>query len=119
MNCNKLLYIVFSLALFGCVKHYNKNDFDLYSLTKAKIALSAAASDEFGYIKKENWPDTIKALEPINIRKTKNGIFIQLDESWVEESGLFLPFNGVNMNENSDPNYKQLDQHVYSYHIKG
>jgi len=46
------------------------------------------------------------------------GFFIPLDESWVEESGLFLPFNGVKMNGNTDQNYKRLDQNLYSYHIK-
>lgn len=119
MSFKKLLYIVFALASFGCVEHYSMNDFDLYSLTKAKIALSSAATDEFGYIEKENWPDTIKSLDPLSVRKTIDGIYIQLDESWVEESGLFLPFKGVKMNNNSDPNFKQLDQNVYSYHIKG
>lgn len=72
-------------------------------------------------IDKQWWPPEIRALNPESVSKSEKGIYIKLDSSFVEESGLFIPRPGttVETGAHSDPDYVLLGEGIYSYHVTG
>ncbi len=104
------------VVVVGCDSHYSPESFDLNS-----IEIDAAALIETGVINLDDLPDSIGLLMPKAVYLQPNGLYIKLDESFVSESGLFIPrvkslfvpSNGV------DPEFIKLSEGVYSYVIKG
>ena len=74
-----------------------------------------------GTINKNNWPSIFNKINANEITIKKHGLYIQLSESFVEESGLFVPSKNfkVNIGPQYDPSYTEISNGVYKYRIKG
>ena len=76
--------------LFACgenprvTEHYSKTDFNIELLNKEKVSLFKAKSNKIGLISTNDLPSSLKVLSPIRVQKTKEGIYVQLKESFVE-----------------------------------
>jgi hypothetical protein len=113
-----ILFAVVSLT--ACTGHHNADDFDLIRIQQAASALLQSSPDDSDLDLSE-LPEIIKGLNPESVFVHTEGIYIQLDSFFVEESGLFLPRAGIqrNFDHRSDPSYKLLGHGVYSYHVTG
>ncbi len=84
----------------------------------APTVLSQTASD--GDISVGQWPPAVAALRPERVYISRDGLYLVLSTSFVEERGLFVPrsaaFNG---GTGTDPSYTSVGQGVFSYRIKG
>jgi hypothetical protein len=51
----------------------------------------------------------------------KLGLYLQLDQRFAEKSGLFIPYQGIEIKagRQNDPSYEILSNGVYKYRIRG
>jgi hypothetical protein len=106
-----LLSIVFVLF---CGNHFNKTQL----LQIQKAGKEVIRCGEFG--SQKQLPDAIKVLKPIKVILRDEGLYIILEKTFVEESGLFVPRNSDRtFLEQGDPSYKLIGDSIYSFHIKG
>ena len=108
------------LVLGGCTGHYDADDFDLVQVKRAAEQLADVPAKS-NRIEKQFWPPTIAELKPISVRRNDMGIYIELDSFFVEESGLFVPAAGIEVETGSqrEPYYRLLGHGIYSYHVTG
>ena len=118
MRVFQLLFII--LILSGCVKHHSVEGFDVTSIESSAIKL-LESHPQNSIIKLEQLPLSLSQLKPYSVRIDKTGIYITLDESFVSESGLFIPRNGFtpDLSNSLDPSFKLLKNRTYSYLVKG
>ena len=113
---NLVLFARVYASLTGCLGHYEAKALDLEQLQKDSIQLFA---HQVGLVDKESWPRSIKALSPEQVIRTQTGLRIRLKRFWVEEHGLYIPFDNLKPPEGGDPSYRELGRHIYSYHVSG
>lgn len=113
--------LVLLLFILGaCTSHYDADDFDL-------VKLSSTVPQLFNFptngsrIEKKWWPSEIAELNPKSVRKSEQGIYIELNSFFVEQSGLFIPTPGtkVERGKPQEPFYRLLGNGIYSYHVTG
>ena len=116
----KTLTLLLIVLLSGCVKHHDLDDFELTDLTTASEELKLITEGSSGVIEISMCPEYFKEINAISIRRDSFGIYINLDTSFVQESGLYIHLNGDKPEKSgSDPNYKYLQDNIYSYVING
>ena len=120
MKIKRLLFTLFYLLIASCSTHYKASDFDTSSINKAaKIVLEEHSTS--GNLHMETWPKLFVELGAKSVIVREDGVYILLSAFFVQESGLYIPSSGVKVNTGKgiDPNYKELDNNVYSYIIEG
>jgi len=114
--------IITILSLCACTGsgHYDADDFDLVKLSSAVVQLFNIQTNR-SRIEKKWWPSEIAELNPESVRKSEQGIYIELNSFFVEESGLFIPAPGtrVETGTHKEPYYRLLGNGIYSYHVTG
>tara|TARA_R110002124_G_scaffold234886_1_gene400239 strand:- start:25347 stop:25733 length:387 start_codon:yes stop_codon:yes gene_type:complete len=128
MRCHKVLYrqikkiltLLLIALLSGCVEHHDLDDFEITDLTAASAELKLIAEGSNGLIETSKWPEYFKEMNAISIRKDTFGIYINLDTFFVQESGLYIHLTGDKPEKSgSDPDYKYLQDNIYSYVFSG
>ncbi len=112
--------LLFMFILSGCVEHHSADDFDVILIESSAIKLLDSYPQN-SIIKLEQLPLPLSQLKPYYVRIDETGIYITLDESFVSESGLFIPRNGFtpDLSNSLDPSFKLLKNRTYSYLVKG
>lgn len=92
----------------------------------AQAAELCAAADHLserqkGDVQKTEWPETISKLSPNSVRVTNDGVYVVRRSFFVTEEGVFLlpTKSAFQPTSQGDPSYRQLQQQVYWYEIKG
>ena len=112
-----LLIALFSISIAGCVvDHIDAEKIDIGLIEQDAILLLETSNMNLAKL-----PDSISELEPESVLVQANGLYIKLNSSFVEESGLFVPVDrSVDYSSvGADPEYKRLSGNVYSYIIRG
>lgn len=111
---------VLALFLIACIEHHSVNEFDVVKL-ELESAKLLESNKLFGIIWEHKLPLYIAELKPHSVRTDVTGVFINLNTSFVSESGLFVPRSGFKppVEQGTDPRFKHLQSKVYSYVIKG
>lgn len=66
------------------------------------------------------WPDSVKALKPIGIYIASEGIYIKMEEMFVTEKGVFVPFKThEQMSEDGDSSFEMKFNGIYFYYVTG
>ena len=78
-------------------------------------------SENKSIINKNKWPAIFNKINANTIIIKNHGLYIQLNESFTEEIGLFVPTETfkVKVGPEYDPSYKEISNGVYKYRIKG
>ncbi len=113
------LIILLLFTICSCVEHISKDDLDINAIEVAALQLHENSFNT--ELKGNDIPPALSKLEYISISMDKTGVYIKLDEFFVQESGLFIAIGGFkpDLSEGSDPNFKYLSGNTYSYIIKG
>ncbi|RDV23903.1 hypothetical protein DXV75_16820 [Alteromonas aestuariivivens] len=115
--------IVLLGVLTGCVNDYSENHFDLVEIETAAIKYLSSQEENGSLhgIQLSNFPVQIANLDPERVYLTDQGLYIQLDSFFVQESGLFVPNKPLDSSfvESLDPKYTRLSGSVFSYIIRG
>ncbi|WP_444930280.1 hypothetical protein ACJJIF_21460 [Microbulbifer sp. SSSA002] len=116
----RLLALALVSVVASCTCHSNEDDFDVEKLCSISSEF-LNLGEEVGLLGAQWWPKEIVELNSKEIRKTKKGVYIQIRSWFSEESGLYIPVADakVEIDDSSDPSYRQLCENVYSCHIKG
>jgi len=116
----KALLLLLMVATAGCTGHHNSEDFDIEKINYAASKMIALNLSN-GAIEAQWWPVDIVVLKPTAATKTQQGIYIQLQSFFSQESGLFFPTDAGRFQSQmtNDPSFNKLSESVYSYHIKG
>ncbi|MBU1054158.1 MAG: hypothetical protein KKC46_10050 [Proteobacteria bacterium] len=116
-----ILIALVAFSFNGCTGHHKADEFNITLLEQeANEVLRNNVESNMSDV--EVLPNYIKSLNPISVYITNVGIYIKLEQSFVEESGVFIPKEGIQVTEGLgyDPNYIKIGgSSVYSYHIKG
>jgi len=117
----KALLLFFIASLTSCTSHYESDSFDIDSVNQAFIELKLVSTAYEYRVPKSEWPPCLKDIEAKEVHIGKQGIFIELDRFFVDESGLYSPFDNESkkVSKGEDPEFKYLAKSVYSYHRKG
>ncbi len=116
----KLRILLFAFILSACTGHYDVGKFDLVKADEAMLDLKKKSAKYKGQIPKDQWPEYITAIGANRVFITKEGIYIELDRFFVDESGLFSPYDkAFTADTTEDPAYLHLGGQLYSYHRKG
>jgi len=69
----------------------------------------------------ESWPPAIREMNPERVRVTKQGVYITLHSSFVEEDGVFVAADptATLAGREGDPAFEVMAPRVYWYKIKG
>ena len=113
--------LVLLLFILGaCTSHYDADDFDLVKLGSSVVQLFNFPTNG-SRIEKKWWPPEIAELNPESVRKSEQGIYIELNSFFVEENGLFIPTPGtrIETGTHKEPYYRLLGNGIYSYHVTG
>ena len=113
-----LLNIVLIFIIASCSSEYEPSTNE----TKEIYNLATKILNENkGIIKKTKWPTTFNKLNAISVKAKENGLYIQINSSFTEETGLFIPTKSFKVITGSeyDPSYKEISNGVYKYRIKG
>jgi len=110
-----------TLIISGCTEHYESSEFDLKLIQKAFNELKLISKDYEQSIPKSKWPSYLQVIDAKSVHFNERGIFIELEHFFVEESGLYSPFDtGSDASQiGKDPEIIRLTKSVYSYNIKG
>jgi len=112
------LVILVILILVGCVKHHAAQEFDLDKVEEASLEI---LESDIKTIQINELPSILSELEPIHVRIDKTGVFIQLDNLFASESGLFISRDNFvpETSAGVNPSFRLLKNRAYSYVIKG
>lgn len=104
--------------LTSCSSEYESNTNETKPIYNAAEKL---LNENKGIINKNKWPKIFVKINATSITAKKNGLYIQTNNSFVEETGLFIPVKGfkVKTGNEYDPSYKEISNNVYKYKIKG
>lgn len=86
---SKYSVIAFLFLLAGCVDHPDTATLDIPSIEQSVKSLGIE-SDDVVIIPLEELPETLKELNPKEVRGTKFFVYIVLHKSFNKESGLFV-----------------------------
>jgi hypothetical protein len=66
-------------------------------------------------------PPELKRASPKSIRVTDKGVYLRINEFFVEEDGIFILKSETDFKPSGagDPSYKKVSGRVYTYHISG
>ena len=69
----------------------------------------------------QNFPEEIRALKPVHVLITDEGVYIQLDGLFVTSEGVFILRESSNMvpEGHGDPYYRPIEGRLYWYHVTG
>ena len=110
------------LLLTGCVEHPDTTAFNIPGIEQAVKSLDIE-SEEVVVIPKEELPETLKEINPEEVRGTKFGTFIILQSSFNNESGLFVSsyfgsmtsFGGVDGGNGFPGEFKKVESHTFTF----
>jgi hypothetical protein len=95
----------------------------LGKVERAQLVIDAralASSYPEGVVPEPKWPESIRRLQPLRVRGSREGLYITTAECFVEESGAFIPlqpdFVGL---RGGDPEYEPLGDSIFHYRIRG
>ena len=117
-----ILFMLFMLS--ACVEHPNAADLDVIAVeAAAREMLDNHTATEEVTISDENIPESIKALNPIEVRVSKIEVTIVLTKNLYSESGIAVIPGSFYMTEISSSNssvgeFKKIDGITFTY-IKG
>lgn len=113
----KYLAAALLFLLTGCVEHPDTTAFDIPSIEQAVKSLDIE-SEEIVVIPREELPETLKELNPKEVRGNKFGTFIILQSSFNNESGLFVcpGFGGINsFGGGPFGEFKKVKSHTFTF----
>ncbi len=69
----------------------------------------------------QNLPAEIRSLKPVDVMITDDGVYIQLDGSFVTSEGLFVLRDSSSMTpeDRGDPFYRPIEGRLYWYYVTG
>lgn len=113
-----LLNLILIFIIASCSSEYvpNTNETrEIYNLATRLL------NKNKGSIKKSKWPIAFNKLNAISVTAEENGLYIQINSSFTEETGLFIPTKSFKVITGTeyDPSYKEISNSVYKYRIKG
>lgn len=111
---------LFSLALLGVLQGCDEDPSELAIRVRDICPIAEVAFEKrelqilFEYLEKE------LGMNTESVRVEEVGVFIPIEQSFVEEEGYFLlaPGNEV-MGDSEDPAFHKIEQCLYHYRIKG
>lgn len=113
--------LLIGALLMGCSRKFPGSD-EVAKLEKDMLALREAnpAPPDGDFIEIEQYPDAIKALSPKKVYARPEGIYVKLTARFVEEGGLFIPYELTKpFGISTDPGYIKGSKFVYYYQFKG
>ena len=112
---------VFAIFLSSCDSHYKiVGHYTLQRLEGDCIELLKLYKPSQP-IEITKYPKSIEELDPLGVFVDKTGLYIKLDDSWFEESGLYAPREGfiVDPSKFYASSYVKIGDHLYSYIKRG
>jgi hypothetical protein len=95
----------------------------IYADAQTLLAHTPAKEDLEQYVSvpPNRWPKSIAALRPLSVGVRLDGIYIEMRQFFVEESGYFVlsKESHFDPSRRGDPSYKPLGDGVWWYHISG
>jgi hypothetical protein len=115
----KALLLILIVAIAGCTGDHSEDQFDLEKVNRAAAELIELNLSN-GPVEAQWWSIDLVALRPKAVRKTEQGIFIQLKGMFSAQSGLFIATDNEQFlsSSSSDPRFKKLTNTLYSYHFE-
>jgi hypothetical protein len=106
------------LIISGCSRTFSAQE--LAALASAGKSLNDTAV-ELGPVPSSRWPLAFVKLQPEQVYRTADGVYITTDSFFVEERGLFIPDSPTEClpGQASDPGYERLGDGIFAYTIKG
>lgn len=89
---------------------------------EAATVLGTVAPGEGGVtISREQWPATIRSLEPQRVWADASGLYVSMGSFLAQESGYFVPRNEAAFSPmaGGDPSYRTIGDGVYWFEVKG
>ena len=113
-----LLSLILIFIIISCSTGYEPNTNETKEIYNVATKL---LSKNKGIIEKNTWPVIFNQINAISVTVKKQGVYIQTNNSFVEETGLFIPIKGFKVKTGTeyDPSYKEISNGVYKYRIKG
>jgi hypothetical protein len=118
----RILYVLCSFYLLGC----SSDNLFKIGLEQQRLIISESLNiisennfEKFKYIDLSNFDaPTISNLNPKKLILRNEGLYIQVQDGFVEESGYFIP-KGINNKEafieGSDPSYRKITDSLFIY----
>ena len=106
--------------LLGCGEELKISDADANRLRNEGKQILNEHSSQALNISVDKYP-TISSLQRESVDVRHDGLYIIRKQSWVKESGIFIPRDEVSVNTDPgmDPRYERISEDVFIYWIKG
>jgi hypothetical protein len=115
------LIVILLLIFLSCSSHYDAENFDTEAILSVSVNVLQKHKKTRGAIYQEDWPPLFEKIGAKSVIVRDDGLYILLSSFFVAEKGLFVPREGVNVvvGTESDPSFKEIEEGLYSYIIKG
>lgn len=116
---------VVSFWQIASLENYNASDFEDLEILKTRAAeglhVFVVAEGARGFeLPEHQWSTEFRALNPVGVRVTREGLWIRLDKFFVTESGIFFPRDKIDPGMfRGDPALYFIEHGVFGYHIRG
>ena len=114
---------VIAIALFvlvaGCARVPSVSQAEALAIEAA--ANSLLSTTDARDVSQSEWPEEFRVLDPEAVRLRPEGLYVVTSSWFSEEAGLFVPRQPAAFSPmvGSDPEYRSMHGHVYSYRIRG
>lgn len=111
---------LFSLALLVVLQGCDEDPSELAIRVRDICPIAEVAFEKREYQVLFEYLERELGMSTESLRVEEAGVFIPIEQSFVEEEGYFLlaPGNEV-MGDSEDPAFHKIEQCLYHYHIKG
>ena len=118
-----LLIVVVIISVTSCKKTIDLSEKNITKIEEKAnfLFLQHNVVKGLKVIPKKEWGERISQLCPLKVFIEKRGLFIKLEQGFVEEEGIFIlrKKSGYIPSNGTDPSFKLIYGNTYYYKVKG